>query len=361
MSASGERRRGHCGTKALVRIAATYGLAVLIFASSAPVHARGAGSTGSTPCKRADLSVQAPGEYTVAGTLCRRHRGTKRILLITSHGATYNRLYWDWPQNRDVYSFRKNVVTRRVSVLNLDLLGSGGSTHPFSGYLTHEAQASMLHQVVGAMRAREFKKIILIGHSSGSGTATLEAATYHDVDGLIVTGMLHAGPSSALGLLSSLPLSLYPAALDPAFAGMDLDAGYETTRPGTRGQPALYNTEVADPAVIAYDDAHKDVVTLPQALGFAAIFTDDSISQAVDAPVLSLVGAYDGFCGSPSCPEAADEASAWSPAADLKLHVIPEAGHDIHLHGDPYATTEFAHVRNWLTSRFTTKPSKPPG
>ena len=219
----------------------------------------------------------------------------------------------------------------------------------------------MLHQVVGAMRARGFKKIILIGHSSGSGTAMLEAATYDDVDGLIVTGMLHPEPSSVLGLFSSLPVSFYPAAFDPAFAGMNLDAGYETTRPGTRGQPALYNTEVADPSVIAFDDAHKDVVPIPQAVGFAALFSDASISQAVNVPVLSLAGAHDGFCGSPSCPAADDEAAAWSPAADLELHVIPKAGHDIHLHGDPYAETEFAHVRDWLDRRFTTKPSKPPG
>lgn len=280
--------------------------------------------------------------------------------MITSHAATFNHLYWDWPQNPDVYSFRKNVVARRVSVLNLDLLGSGGSRHPSSLYLTHEAQASMPHQVVGAMRARGFKRIILIGDSSGSGTATLEAATYHDVDGLIVTGFLHAEPSSVPDLLV-VPLSMYPAALNPAFASMQLDAGYLTTQPRARGNSGFYNTSVADPEVIAFDDAQKDVVALPRGLGFSATFGDPSLSRAVSAPVLSLVGAYDPFCGSPSCPEAADEAAAWSPAADLEPHVIPEAGHDIHLHGEPYAETEFAYVRGWLDRRFTAKPSTPPG
>ena len=335
------------------RIAAACIAAVAILAFSARAHAA---LSSEGPCARTDLSLNEngflPDAYTVAGWLCRKQEGTKRVLLITAHGATYNHLYWDWPQDPGVYSFRKNVVSHRVSLLNLDLLGSGGSSHPLSLYVTQAAQASMLHQVVLTMRRRGFKEIILVGHSSGSGAITLEASTYHDVDGLIVTGMLHTGPSSALRLFTSLPLSFYPAALDPAFAGMNLDAGYETTRPGTRGQPALYNRKVADPRVIAYDDAHKDVVPAPHALGFARVFNDSSISRAVNAPVLSLVGAYDGFCGSPSCPEAADEAAAWSPAAHLELHVIPEAGHDIHLHGQPYAEMEYAYVRSWLERRF---------
>ena len=329
-------------TKSLVLAAA------LTFSLAAP-------SANADVCTRADFSVKEnsllPDTYTVAGTLCREHRGNERVLLITAHGATYNRLYWDWPQNPSIYSFRKNVVTRRVSVLNLDLLGSGGSSQPLSLYLTHEAQASMLHQLVQTMRTRGFKKIILVGHSSGSGTITREAATYRDVDGLIVTGFLHPEPSSISRLLE-VPGAMYPASLDPAFADLNLDPAYFTTQPGARGNPGFYNTRVADPKVIAYDDAHKDVVALPQLLGFPATFTDTSISRAVSAPVLSLVGAYDGFCGTPACPEAADEATAWSPAADLELHVIPEAGHDIHLHGRPYAEMEFAYVRRWLDRHF---------
>lgn len=290
---------------------------------------------------RADLE-------TVSGSLCRQGEAAKKILLITSHGATYNRSYWDWQQHPSVYSFVRNVGSRRVSILNLDLLGSGESSHPPSGSLPIRAQASMLHQLVRTMRSRGFKKVILVGHSSGSGTITLEASTYGDVDGLVVTGMLHAQLVSELLIV---PLSFYPATLDPAFAGMDLDLGYLTTQPGTRGN-AFYNVGVANPEVIAYDEAHKDVVTTGQAAGFPGVFSDPRISQAVDAPVLSLVGAQDGFCGGSGCPNAADESANWSRAARLELHVIPQAGHDIHLHGNPYAKQEFGYVRKWLERRF---------
>lgn len=315
-------------------------------------------------CKDTSFSITVDGlppvPAIVAGTLCRRPGpASRQLLLITAHGATYNRMYWDWPQNPEVHSFVRNLATQ-AAVLNLDLLGSGQSSRLPSPQLTQQAQASMLHQVVQAMRARGFPTIVLVGHSSGSGTITLEAATYKDVDGLIVTGFLHrfAPPVPPPGG-AAVPLSLHPAMLDPAFANLGLDPGYLTTRPGMRGNPGFYNTAVADPEVIAFDDAHKDVVTAAHVAGFAAIVNDPSISQAVDVPVLSLVGAYDGgFCGSPACPEAQEEGPAWSPAAQLELHVIPDAGHNIHLHSPSHAQAEYGHIGSWLDRHFRPFPTK---
>jgi pimeloyl-ACP methyl ester carboxylesterase len=304
-------------------------------------------SGGSTVC--APERFRLADGHTVAGSLCAKHPGSRRVLLITSHGATYNRSYWDWQQNPDVYSFVRNQDAA-TTVLNIDLLGSGESSHPLSLRLTMQAQASMLHQLVRAMRGRRYERIILVGHSSGSGLITLEASTYHDVDGLIVTGFFHRLAPPPRGL--AVPMALWPAAVDPAFVGTRLDPGYLTTRPGARGNKGFYNPATADPAVIAYDDAHKDVVSASHALGFLRIINDKRISRAVNVPVLSLVGNYDAFCDSPACPQASEEPAAWSPAAQLELHLIENAGHDIHLHGAPYAQAEYAYVREWLQRRF---------
>ena len=310
----------------------------------------GPAATANAACTETSFSVRVAAlsqPYTVSGTLCRKTNAIDdQTLVITSHGATYNRLYWDWPQSPESYSLVKRLVSS-VSVLNIDLLGSGRSSHPLSVRLTQQAQASMLHQLVQRMRTRGFRTVILLGHSSGSGTVTLEASRYHDVDGIVVTGFLHSSP----GL--SVPLSMYPAMLDPAFAGLGLDPGYLTTRPGTRATNGFYNAAVADPRVIAYDEAHKDVVPWLQPTEFPLIFGHPSISRAVDVPVLSLVGDHDGFCGTPACPPAANEPAAWSSAARFELHVIRNAGHDIHLHGAAYADAEAAYVREWLARRFT--------
>jgi pimeloyl-ACP methyl ester carboxylesterase len=325
---------------------ALVGLAALpqCWSTAAAVAAPGCAS------ERLPVTIETmPGKtLTVAGTLCGTDAKSKRIVLITSHGATYNHLYWDWPQKPDVYSLVTHLPAS-VSVLNIDLLGSGDSSHPPSTSLTLAAQASAMHQLVRHMRARGFEKVVLLGHSSGSGVITQEASTYHDVDGLIVTGFLHRFAPRAL----AVPLSLYPAVLDPAFAGKGLDAGYLTTRPGTRSNPGFYDTRVADPRVIAYDDAHKDTVAAAHAAGFGIVVNDKRVSRAVTAPVLSLVGNTDGgFCDSPACPQAAMEPAAWSPAAQLELHVIPNAGHDIHLHGRSAATAEYDYINEWLSRRF---------
>ena len=307
------------------------------------------GADGATPCKKERFSV---GTNTVWGELCGKRPTNSHTVLITSHGATYNHLYWDWPQNPAARSLVRNLPAR-VSVLNIDLLGAGQSSHPLSAGLTLQAQAAMIHQLAAKMRARGFRHVILIGHSSGSGVATQEAATYHDVDGLIVTGFTHRlrSPVPPPGG-AAVPLSLYPAILDPAFASAGLDPGYLTTQPGARENIGFYNPATADPRVVAFDDAHKDTVAAPHAAGFAVLINDPSVSRAVDVPVLSIVGNYDTFCDSPSCPQAAEEPAAWSPQAQLEIRLIPGAGHCIHLHRAADAQLEFRYVREWLDRRF---------
>jgi pimeloyl-ACP methyl ester carboxylesterase len=77
-----------------------------------------------------------------------------------------------------------------------------------------------------------------------------------------------------------------------------------------------------------------------------------AISQGINVPVLSLQAQYDaGFCSLPDCPQAALELPAWSAAAKFELHVIPVAGHDIHLH-EAGAHAEYEYIRKWLAANF---------
>lgn len=320
-------------------------------AASVGSHPR---STGATRCTAERFEVKLaendPTTQTIAGSLCTKP--ANRTLLITLHGATYNRMYWDWPQDPSTYSFVQNQ-SHRVSVLNLDRLGAGESDHPTSALVTGTTQAYAVHQIVQTMRTRGFENVILVGHSLGCGIAVLEAATYHDVDGLILTGFMHSLAEGG----RQVPMSLYPATLDPQFADLLLDPGYLTTRPGERSMSAFYNTAIADPAVIAYDEAHKDVVTATDTAQFVSVINNRSYAREVHVPVLSLQGQYDaGFCDLPDCPQAKREPDAWSPAAQLELHVIPDAGHNIHLHA-AIAHIEFDYISEWLRRRFGGIPS----
>lgn len=333
-------------------------LCALTSASIAIVIAACAGSTASTRqrgenarsvCAATQFQVRAndtePTRYTIAGELCRKSQGAKAIL-ITSHGATYNHWYWDWGVTPDTYSFVQNMPAN-MDVLNIDLLGAGKSDHPPSAITGSGAQPHVLHQIVQTMRSRGYKQVILIGHSMGSGHVVREASKYRDVDGIIVTGFLHgfADPTIVAAIL-------YPASSDPEFAGLNLDPGYLTSKPARKANPGFYNLAAADAAVLAFDETHKDVVTLPEIQEFIEVVRDPSISRAVSVPVLSLQAQYDaGFCSLPDCPQAALEPAAWGPAARLELHVIPVAGHDIHLH-QAGASVEYEFVRKWLVANF---------
>jgi len=304
--------------------------------------------TGSV-CMKERFPVHAndtdPKTYVIAGELCSKRRGAK-ILLITSHGATYNHLYWNWGMSPETYSFVQNMRAN-VDVLNIDRLGVGESDHPPSTVTGSGTQANVIHQLVQAMRGRGYQKIILVGHSSGSGHVVREASKYHDVDGVIVTGFLHNLADGSI-----VPSVIYPAASDTMFTSLNLDPGYLTSKPGKKSNPAFYNLAVVDAAVLEFDEAHKDVVTGQDIQDFIEVISTPAISQAINVPVLSLQAQYDaGFCSLPDCPQAALEPSAWSAAARLELHVIPVAGHDIHLH-QAGANVEYEYIRAWLAANF---------
>lgn len=82
-----------------------------------------------------------------------------------------------------------------------------------------------------------------------------EAATYGDVDGIVLTGVSH----TVTPVLGEAFATLYPANLDPHFAGRSIPDGYLTSLPGTRN--IFYHAPFFDPNVLALDEQTKETVT----------------------------------------------------------------------------------------------------
>jgi pimeloyl-ACP methyl ester carboxylesterase len=126
------------------------------------------------------------------------------------------------------------LTTAGYATLNLDNIGSGQSDLPPGDHVTVEAQAYVVHQIVQALHAGQrpessLGKVILVGHSLGSAIAVVEANRYADVDGVILTGLLHtyAPTASAIGYLV---FGLAPTIR--VFHHRHLPSGYFTTPPG---------------------------------------------------------------------------------------------------------------------------------
>ena len=357
---------GKTGLTAVMVLAAGLGLRPVV-ASALPVgrvvHATFAGSVSSPDgqCQAVTVPVslgagQAPAE-TVAGTYCTPdtwQSGPAEVDVLTP-GATYNQAYWNWPVDPDLYSYVDKTLAAGRATFDYDRIGTGASSHPVSTEITIYTEAYVLHQIVGWLRSDlGYRQVNSIGHSLGSVIAIQEAGSYRDVSRLVVTGLLHV-PGVGLGFASTLGSLLYPAIDDPAFTALNLDLGYLTTIPGDRA--ADFYSSSADPAVVAYDEAHKDVVPLTDLATLAttwALPPGLNASDQITAPVLVVIGQQDAiFCTAPpllDCvrPAAllAGETPYYAGAASLTVDSIPDTGHDIALH--PSADTSFELITSWI-------------
>jgi pimeloyl-ACP methyl ester carboxylesterase len=223
-----------------------------------------------------------------------------------------------------------------------------------AGRITATGQASALHQVIGQLRASGFDgdgfgRVLVAGHSLGTGVAILEAATYDDADGLVLTGLGHR--LNAVGFSRLFLTQLHPALLDPAFVGTTLDPGYVTTKPGVRGE-AFHAPAAVDPAVIAHDEATKNVFSLTEAPDLVAFSVLLGYSNRITAPVLLLLGGQDSLncaSGASDCSSSASlqaqEAPYYVGARCFDARVLPGIGHALNLH--PSAPSVQTTVADW--------------
>jgi pimeloyl-ACP methyl ester carboxylesterase len=270
-------------------------------------------------------------------------------------GATYNRLYWDFPYQASSYSYVEKTLAAGRATFNLDRIGSGQSSKPLAGLITTDTEAYTVHQAIQWLRAdKHYQSVTVVGHSAGSIVAAHEAGQYNDVDKLVLTGYLHTLSASVVTKLFAG--GLYPAVLDSQFLGKTLDPGYLTTTTGARGR-AFYS-DSADPQVIAYDEAHKDVISTVDTAQLAAeiiLPPDLNYSHKIKAPVLSVVGDHDVvFCGllGVDCNSLDavrnHENPYYANAKSFTVQVIPNTGHDLALH--PSKDESFGDINQWINT-----------
>lgn len=324
---------------------------------------------GVPNCVRSDTTVKLSAvdvtNYHLAGWLC--YQGSlenKTVQLLTS-GLTYDHNYWDWPQQPANYSYVHAITNAGYAAFMYDRLGTGQSDKPDAvslnllteSYITHELVQGLRNGTVGG---HAFSKIVSVGHSLGSAIAINEAASYQDIDGLVVSGFAH---QPNVTNFASIAATLTPVQLDPQFANAGLPLGYITTGTNTRGDD-FYYTPNADPAVISYDEQTKQTGTA----GEFATFGNSLLPTAtlpISVPVIVAVGQKDRLiCDNGllfACNTDADllarESSGYNSHTCLETYALPNAGHDINLHltsGD-----WFARAITWTNDRIGTNGTAP--
>jgi pimeloyl-ACP methyl ester carboxylesterase len=322
-----------------LRYSLVVGVAALLVASaSVPASAEPA-------CRDVKASVLA-GTQTMYGHLCLPSGGADTVQVLIP-GATYNSTYWDFPGR----SFRAAQNAAGFATLTVDRLGSGRSSRPLALALTAITQAQAVHEVVQGLRAGRygpsFAHVVVGGHSLGAAIAAVEAGTYKDVDGVLLTGMTHR--VNATGVAAAFA-NFRPANLDPKF-GLLFPLGYLTTAPGTRYRN-FHAPGPNVPEVMAVEESTKDVFAPTETADGLVVAVLSPYTALIDVPVMSAVGQHDGVvCGllATDCSSAralhADEAPYFS--SGLTTYVLPGYGHSINL--APNAADYYSAVADWVT------------
>jgi pimeloyl-ACP methyl ester carboxylesterase len=302
-------------------------------------------SAGPT-CRPVDAPVTVLGHrHVVHGTLC-TPAGAATVQVLVP-GATYNSSYWDFPDGR--HSFRAAQNAAGFATFAVDRLGTGRSSRPLALTLTAFVQADAMHQVVQGLRAGaygpRFSRVIIGGHSLGAAISVVEAGTYGDVDGVLLTGMTHRiNPAGVVAAFANFR----PANLDPKF-GLLHPLGYLTTAPGTR-HASFHAPGLPLSGVLPLEESTKDVFAPTEAadgLGVAVLLP---YSALIDVPVMSAVGSRDAaVCGllATDCSTSTTLHAAEAPyfRAPLRTYVLPDYGHSINL--APNARDYYSAVSSW--------------
>ncbi|CCH31052.1 alpha/beta fold hydrolase [Actinosynnema sp. NPDC047251] len=323
----------------------------------ATLLAPSARADSAVECTETDLPVSL-GLFTqtVHGQLCLPTGASPDTVQLLLHGASYNRRYWDLPVDGGSYSYQRDLARRGVATFAVDCVGSGESSQPPSVLVTGVSQASVVHQVVGKLRAghvlgHRFDRVVLVGHSMGSGLAVVEAATYRDVDGVVLTGFSHSVnfPEVARVFVEGVR----PAVLDPVLAQRGSDPGYVTTAPGARR--VFHDPGAIDPAVLAADEATKDQFPATVVTDLLALAFLSPLTREISVPILVVNGQVDSlFCAS-LCEDRTtfldSEDLYFASNTPVDAFLLPQAGHS---HGyAPNAADYRTAVVNWMNAHFT--------
>lgn len=284
--------------------------------------------------------------------MCAERGFTGHDVQVLLPGAGYDHHYYDWPDPRLNYVAAATASSTHPVTVEVDLLGTGHSTHPDGTQLTIPTQAYIISQLIFDLRedlfGASFNHLILVGHSVGGYIAWTTAAHYAGVDGLVLLDALHSRTPAA----AALAASQHDAGTDPRYARLAWAAtGYKAVAAGKRCgifyyQPGTY------PGTCTQDERINATTATPVGeLGSIAAAVADRATTGIHVPVLLAVGDHDQlFDTNPTAVHA--ECGAWYPkavkaggTASCGAVFEAQAGHDTNLHRG--ARDLYAKIAGW--------------
>ncbi|KAI5814561.1 Alpha/Beta hydrolase protein [Pyronema omphalodes] len=278
--------------------------------------------------------------YEIAGRLCipaprHRKRNLEDTIHVLVHGATFNKIMWDFPYKPEKYSYTKRANEEGYTTFAFDLVGAGNSTFP-NGLMEANTGTfvEVTHQVIKKLRTtttignKTWKRIIFGGFSIGGIVANSLAEKYPaDVDLLLLHGIswdiTWIYPAFLAGLQASA------STIDPQrWGGLEPFYQTQTTR-ASRLAACFYGNYEAE--ITEWDWRLRDF----DSLGAALTFTFHLVTAPkFKGPVFLGIGENDStFCGGEKCSTAPYDIVKRFPEAKVhNVRVYKDTGHLVLLH-----------------------------
>jgi hypothetical protein len=270
------------------------------------------------------------------------HGGALRVNVLV-HGLGTGSWFWHLP-GHPAYDYATKLAEHGETSLVLDRLGYGASPLADGDETCLGAQADMLHQVVQHLRSGSYDftgvqgstpaaaHVVTQGHAVGAAIAQVEAATFDDVDGLVLMSWTDRGATA---------LATRTASRQNAACGGAADyASYAATAADFR---SLFFAS-APRGVQNAAAARRDPTPCGDATSLTPLLLSSNLEAGqVEAPVLLLFGSKDAL----TRPDARDQqASSYGASEKVTSRTIAGAGSALPLERSAAKTR--AAVLRWL-------------
>ncbi|KAL4733972.1 Alpha/beta hydrolase family-domain-containing protein [Aspergillus similis] len=284
--------------------------------------------------------------FAISAQLCVPRASNKAgILQIATHGFGFDKRYWDAELHPDKYSYVDAALNAGYSILTYDRLSVGHSDKPDAYEVVQVpveteilkelavlARSGALAEKASSIRVPSFDKVVLVGHSYGSGLTIAVLATYPSIaDGAVSTGLI---PNTQFGVAGQRAFGLeYAPASDPSRFG-DRGSGYLVQNTESSLQQIFFKKGFFEPELLKYANGIKETGTAGEFVSFPAALAVPA--AGFKGPILFALAEYDmGTClgdckGMYDLKTLRDE--MFPHAGDVSVHIQPGSGHALTMH-----------------------------
>ncbi|KAL4886801.1 Alpha/Beta hydrolase protein [Aspergillus karnatakaensis] len=295
--------------------------------------------------------------FTINAQLCVPKHAPGNILHIATHGFGFEKTYWDSPLNPPKYSYVDAALASGYSVLTYDRLGVGKSSKP-NAYTIVQAgvQVEILKEIT--LRAREgtlftspstadaktqkhnlplpsFTKIVLVGHSLGSGITIGALSKYGDaniIDAAVSTGLIVGGKFGGTGQDA---FGLEFAAQNDQHKFHDRGSGYLVQGSKSAVNQIFFKKGYFEEELLEFGFQGRETGTVGEFLSLGVVLANPA--PEFKGPILFALGEYDFATCAGNCTDSWDQEvldNVFSGASNVSVHVQPGSGHALTFHED---------------------------